>query len=210
MQFDINRVRPTPKAISKCPCCESVVRAKCGSIKVWHWSHESLGECDASWEPTSQWHLDWQSKVHEDLTEIIMKPHIADIRLTNGKVIEIQHSNIPIEVVQKREAFYSNITWIFDGRDFYERQNIKEKEYYGEVSHGFKFKKPRHYIIAAKKYPFYIDFGLKVFRVDGMKVYENYSNQYDKNYKTYYLYGLEMNRDKDLYEEIFGSDYNGQ
>lgn len=209
MQFDINRNKPTPKAVSECPCCKSKIVAKCGSIKIWHWAHESLEQCDANWEPTTQWHLDWQSKVHEDLTEIIMQNHIADIKLTNGKVIEIQHSNIPVEVVQDREQFYGNMTWIFDGQDFYERLIIKEKEFDGETSHGFRFKRPRHYIIESKKFPFYIDFGVSVFRVKGIKVYENHSTDYDKDYKTYYFYGLLMDKDIDLFHEIFGTNYNG-
>lgn len=207
MQFDINRNKPTPKAQSQCPCCKSKVVAKCGKVMVWHWAHESLEECDASWEPTTQWHLDWQSKVHEDLTEIIMDNHIADIRLTNGKVVEVQHSNIPVEVVKDRESFYGNMTWIFDGRKFFKRLNIKEKEFDGETSHGFKFKQPRHYILEARKYPFYIDFGELVFRVKGLKKYENYSEVYGKKYTTYYFYGLLMNNDEELYEEIFGKDY---
>jgi competence CoiA-like predicted nuclease len=207
--FDYLRQKPTPKSVSKCPCCSTQIKAKCGSVKIWHWAHESLAECDANWEPTTQWHLDWQSKVHEDLTEIIMEHHIADIRLRNGKVIEIQHSNIPVEVVQKREAFYDNMTWIFDGQDFFKRLTIKEKEFNGELSHGFKFRRPRHYILEAKKYPFYIDFGNDVFRVKGMKEYTNTSDFTGEEYKSYYFYGLLVPKDRELYEEIFGEDFVG-
>lgn len=140
---------------------------------------------------------------------IIIGKHIADIKLTNGKVIEIQHSNLPVEVVQDREQFYDKMTWIFDGQDFYERLNIKEKEFDGETSHGFRFKRPRHYILEAKKFPFYIDFGISIFRVKGIKVYENHSTYYGKDYKTYYFYGLLLDKDTNLYLEIFGTDYNG-
>lgn len=208
MQFDINRIKPTPKATSICPACKSKIKAKCGSIKVWHWAHASLATCDANWEPTTQWHLDWQAKVHESLTEIIIGRHIADIQLTDGKVVEVQHSNIPVEVVQEREAFYGNMTWIFDGADFYDRLRITEKEFDGDLSHGFRFKRPRHYILAAKKFPFYIDFHENgVFRVKGIKVYTNNSDFTGEEYKTYYFYGLLIQPDINLFLEIFGTDY---
>ena len=210
MIFDLNRNKALPGSTSECPCCKSKIVAKCGSIKIWHWAHESLGECDSNWEPMTQWRLDWQAKVREELTEIIMGHHIADIRLTSGKVVEIQHSTLPLEVVQEREAFYGNMTWIFDGKDFFRRLVIKEKEFNGEPSHGFRFKNPRSYITGATKYPFYIDFGDKVFRVSGMKKYENHSTVYDKDYTSYYFYGLLLENDQELHEEIFGSDYIGK
>jgi competence CoiA-like predicted nuclease len=176
---------------------------------IWHWAHKSLETCDGNWEPTTQWHLDWQAMVPESMREIIVGHHIADIKLSNGKVIEVQHSNLPVEVVKEREQFYGNMTWIFDGSEFYERLKITEKEFNGETSHGFRFKRPRSYILEAKKTPFYIDFGTEVFRVKGIKVYENYSSTYDKEYKSYYVYGLLMEKDADLFQEIFGADYSG-
>jgi competence CoiA-like predicted nuclease len=208
MQFDANRNKPTPSAVSECPACHTKIVAKCGSIKVWHWAHESLINCDANWEPTSEWHLWWQSHVHEDLTEVINNRHIADIKLTNGKVIEVQHSNLPVEVVSEREAFYGNMTWIFDGQEFYKRLRIKEKEFMGEPSHSFSFKHPRQYIVQATKFPFYIDFGSEgIFEVRGIKIYENYSETYEKDYKTYFIYGLLRDKDEDFLKELFGSDY---
>lgn len=210
MQFDLNRVKPTPKAVSECPACHTKIKAKCGSIKVWHWAHESIQTCDANWEPTTQWHLDWQAKVPEEMTEIVIGHHIADIKLSDGKVVEVQHSNLPVEVVAERETFYNNMTWIFDGQDFFKRLKIKEGEFNGQTSHSFKFRKPRRYIVEAKKFPFYIDFGMGVFRVDGIKVYKNHSQVYEKDYTTYYVYGLLMEKDVDLFQEIFGKDYNGK
>lgn len=208
MQFDINRNKPTPKAVSKCPACQSELVAKCGKVMIWHWAHKSLDECDANWEPTTQWHLDWQAMVPESMQEVHMGKHIADVKLSNGKVIEIQHSNIPVEVVQDREQFYINMTWIFDGKDFFNRLNIKEKYFNGTLSHGFRFSRPRHYILEVKKFPFYIDFHEEgVFRVKGIKVYTSTSSFTGEEYKSYYFYGLLLERDAQLFKEIFGSYY---
>jgi len=209
MQFDINRNKPTPNASSECPACKSVITAKCGSIKIWHWAHKSIAECDANWEPTTQWHLDWQAKVPESMREIIIGRHIADIKLSSGKVIEIQHSNLPVEVVQEREQFYGDMTWIFDGQEFYDRLRIKEKLWNGKPSHSFVFKKPRHYILKATKIPFYIDFGKEVFKVKGINEYENHSQEYNKDYTTYFFYGDLKQKNFFLYAEIFGNDYVG-
>lgn len=208
MQFDINRIKPTPKAVSKCQVCKSEVIAKCGKVMIWHWAHKSLEHCDMWWEPISQWHLDWQSHVHEDRTEIIIGEHIADVQLSDGKVIEIQHSPLSIDTVQERELFYGNMTWIFDGRDFFDRLTFKEKESkYGNTYYTFTFKRPRKYIVLATKFPLYIDFGDFVFKVMKFNTYENHSSQWNSDYTSYVAWGYIERKTFLLYKEIFGKDY---
>lgn len=208
MQFDSSRSKPTPKAKSTCPCCQSSIIAKCGSYKVWHWAHETLEHCDSWWEPMSEWHLWWQSHVDESKTEIIIGPHIADIQLSDKKVIEIQHSSLPVEVVQERERFYDNMTWIFDGRDFVDRLTFREKQskYSGNTYYTFTFKKPRKYIVLCTKFPLYIDFGDFVFKVMEFKTYENHSSQWGTDYTSYVAWGFKYDKDKTLFLEIFGKD----
>src|SRR3990167_10332836 len=101
MRHAKDRLLATPKSHSICPCCNTAVVAKCGSIKVWHWAHESKYDCDTWYEGISQWHLDWQDRVHEKHREIVIGPHRADIQLSNGQVIEIQNSPISPEVVME-------------------------------------------------------------------------------------------------------------
>lgn len=207
MQFDINRNKPTLKASSLCPNCKEKIIAKCGKVMVWHWAHESLEHCDLWWEPISQWHLDWQSHVPETLTEVIIGEHIADIKLTTGKVIEIQHSSLSVETVQERELFYEDMTWIFDGRDFEERIDFKEKESKsGNTYYKFTFKRPRKYITSATKFPFYIDFANFVFEVKGINTYENTSEEWG-DYTSYVFWGYQYNRTPIFYRKIFGKDF---
>jgi len=51
-----------------------------------------------------------------------MGPHRADIRTPGGLVVEIQHSGISSEDVAAREAFYGNMVWLLDGRNFVLKQ----------------------------------------------------------------------------------------
>jgi competence CoiA-like predicted nuclease len=92
--------------------------SKCGSINIWHWAHVTTVDCDAWGEPESEWHLNWKRGLPLDWIEVVMEDddckHRADIRLPTGLVIELQHSPISVEEIQKREAFYQNMIWIFD------------------------------------------------------------------------------------------------
>ena len=208
MQFDINRTKAIPKAVSICSCCKSKIIAKCGRIKIWHWSHEATDHCDMWWEPMSEWHLSWQSHVPESMTEVIIGEHIADIKLSTGKVIEIQHSSISPEEVQEREEFYGEMTWIFDGRDFEERLYFKEKESkHGNIYYTFTFKHPRKYIVLCTKLPLYIDFSNFTFKVMEFKTYENYSDEWNTEYTSYVAWGYKLQRNFLLYRELFGKDY---
>ena len=211
MQFDSLRQKPTPNSKSTCPNCKTSLIAKCGSIKIWHWAHESLKECDGWYEPITQWHLDWQALVPEELTEVIIGHHIADIKLPTGKVIEIQHSNLPVEVVAEREAFYGNMVWIFDGTEFEERFKVREKhdDNGNLIYHTFKFKRPRQYIVRASKFPVYIDFGNWVFEVRKFRSFQNEGTYYGvtREYTSWTGWGHVRDKDTRLFRELFGVSY---
>lgn len=104
-----------------CPECGTEVRAKCGDINIWHWAHVSLVDCDLWGEPESAWHLNWKSGLPLDWVEVPMaqdgEKHRADIRLPNGRVVELQHSSISVAEIFKREQFYRKMVWIFDVQD---------------------------------------------------------------------------------------------
>jgi len=108
-------------AIGFCPNCNAELIAKCGSVKIHHWSHKGIRKCDSWWENETEWHREWKNNFPVEWQEISLidaktdEKHIADIRTNSGLVIEFQHSYInPVER-EKRENFYENMVWVVDG-----------------------------------------------------------------------------------------------
>jgi competence protein CoiA len=104
-----------------CTICGSELVAKCGNLKVNHWAHKSIRNCDPWWENETEWHRDWKNHFTNDWQEVVLtdeitgEKHIADILSPYGLVIEFQHSHIhPIERTM-RERFYKNMVWVVDG-----------------------------------------------------------------------------------------------
>jgi len=113
------RFPASPGARAFCPTCNSEVIAKCGEVKVWHWAHQSLKDCDVWSEPESEWHYNWKVLAGIDNTEIVISNalgdvHRADIKV-NGRVIELQHSTLSTREVRERENFYGTMIWVIDG-----------------------------------------------------------------------------------------------
>ena len=113
------RIEATKGAKGLCPCCGSELVAKCGEIKVHHWSHKK--KCDDHWwENETEWHRNWKNKFPKEWQEIIQKDesgekHIADVKTSSGWVIEFQHSAIATEERDSRDYFYTNLIWVVDG-----------------------------------------------------------------------------------------------
>lgn len=109
--------------VPKCPCCEGKLVSKRGNIKAPHFAHARNSDCEHWTEPTTEWHLNWQLLAPPECREVRIskdgKLHIADIQLPDGHVIEVQHSDMKPQMIQAREAFYSDMTWIVDGRDVF-------------------------------------------------------------------------------------------
>lgn len=118
---EIDEVKPNKKYF--CPCCGAELVVKRGDIRVHHFSHRSLSDCDSFYEPMTKWHLDWQRRFPKQCREVVVKnngeTHRADVLLRNLKlVIEFQHSHISDADVYKRNKFYTEagyrIIWVFD------------------------------------------------------------------------------------------------
>lgn len=111
----------TPKTKGICPVCNTPVIAKCGNIKARHWAHETKQNCkNDRWETEGQWHRDWKNlfpiEWQEQIVVVDNKKNVADIRLPQGLVIEIQHSYITHEEqVFREKAYDNNMIWIVDG-----------------------------------------------------------------------------------------------
>jgi len=110
-----------------CVCCGSVTIPKCGTIKIHHWAHRSLTNCDSWWENEGPWHRDWKRAVGAEdpaRIEITIKDHEsgkwhrADAMTPDGWVVELQHSPISHSDMDARESFYGQhakgMIWIFD------------------------------------------------------------------------------------------------
>lgn len=119
----INNIRTEakPQLQGICTCCSSLVIAKCGKQKIWHWAHKSKTDCDNWWEPETEWHRTWKNNYPAEWQEISLlnqktgEKHIADIQTANNLVIEFQHSHIDPQEQTSREQFYKNMVWVVDG-----------------------------------------------------------------------------------------------
>ena len=127
---DNQKVKASPKSNAYCPCCNNKVISKCGSVKIWHWSHESLKECDSWYEPESEWHINWKTNFDEEEQEVKIDSHRADIKCKNGLVIELQNSFISADDICDRENFYGNMIWILNGKTLGKGLELRNKKSY--------------------------------------------------------------------------------
>jgi competence protein CoiA len=111
------RREANPGLSGKCRVCGAPTIAKCGSVRVWHWAHQSDRTCDHWWEPETKWHRDWKNRFPEHWQEIIQtaadgERHVADVKTAIGLVIEFQHSSIKPNERESREQFHENMVWV--------------------------------------------------------------------------------------------------
>jgi len=121
------------KVKGKCILCESDVTAKCGNIKVHHWSHISLKQCDTWWENETEWHRKWKSHFPKEWQEVVHfdietgEKHIADVKSTTGLVFEFQNSSMTLDELSSREKFYGKMIWVVNGEKFINNFHILGK-----------------------------------------------------------------------------------
>jgi competence protein CoiA len=116
-----SRIEASPNASGNCPSCNAPVVARCGDRRVWHWAHRGRRNCDHWWETETEWHRRWKGLFQNDWQEVIAiaedgEKHIADVRNSDGLVVEFQHSYINSEEQASREKFYQNMVWVVDCR----------------------------------------------------------------------------------------------
>jgi competence protein CoiA len=105
-----------------CPGCGASVTLKIGEIKIPHFAHKSLHDCDSSGEPESPLHLQGKQQLYkffssQNLTVELEKyvPAIrqrADLLLNHQIAIEFQCSPISASQIASRSAGYSEIDWL--------------------------------------------------------------------------------------------------
>ncbi|NBO22085.1 hypothetical protein EBU94_01920 [bacterium] len=110
----------TKSNIYTCKDCDTrlIPVLNCSCIK--HFRHQSTKECVYRRREMSEWHINWQMKFIPEFREISFKDennkiiNRADI-YTGKYVIEIQHSNISQDEIEKRKNTYGeNLIWILD------------------------------------------------------------------------------------------------
>lgn len=69
---------------------------------------------------TGEWHLHWQAFATRREVHMVKgaESRRADAVLATGQVLEVQHSPISVEEVAAREAFYGDMIWLFDAREW--------------------------------------------------------------------------------------------
>ena len=118
---DGERREPERGLSAKCPICVTRMIAKCGNVRVDHWAHFTKRTCDLWWENKTEWHIAWQEKFPKEWREFPQhdpqtgEKHIADVRTSQGLVIEFQHSHLDPQERGKRERFYKNMVWVVNG-----------------------------------------------------------------------------------------------
>jgi competence protein CoiA len=109
-----------PKLRGQCRDCDAIMIAKCGTVKIWHWSHVGPRNCDRWWEPETEWHRDWKNEFPEQCQEVPLRApdaelHVADVITKAGTVLELQHSPISSGERASRENFYKRMIWVVNG-----------------------------------------------------------------------------------------------
>ncbi|WP_425084014.1 competence protein CoiA family protein [Ruegeria profundi] len=118
--IDGNRSRPLPGAIGTCPFCHSEMIPRCGEVRVHHWAHKSIANCDPWREPETDWHREWKNEFPLRWQEKILNDkktgerHIADVHTLSGLTVEVQHSRLDPKERRARESFYQDMIWIVD------------------------------------------------------------------------------------------------
>jgi hypothetical protein len=154
------RIAAGPGLVGVCPGCCSELTAKCGEIRVWHWSHRAANDCDPWHESETDWHLWWKSKAPRDWIEVSLGPHRADVRRDDGLVLEFQHSHIDPATIREREGFYGLMAWLVDLRDVQHHLDFRE------AGEGIRFHwRHARKVWAKASKPLFFDLGDRVLEV---------------------------------------------
>lgn len=122
MKFAIlNGLRVGPEkrlAGAICPICKQPVFARCGEIRLPHWAHKSVIDCDPWKENETQWHRDWKD-LFDDMQEQVHENggvrHLADVKTPDGTIVEFRHGVINDEGKRTRAAFFGRrMLWVVD------------------------------------------------------------------------------------------------
>lgn len=149
------RVKAESGIEAYCPGCLEQVIAKCGDIRIHHFSHKQGSNCHL-YKPESEWHLEWKEKFPEHSREFIMKnesdqTHIADVAFENC-IWEFQSKLLDSDIVCDREVFWTKLNYEFCWMIKSPKKLCFQKKSEG-VYHANFFSRKFDYL----KRPFFID-----------------------------------------------------
>lgn len=103
-----------------CPSCGSELIPRCGEVKIHHWAHKGVRNCDPWWENETPWHREWKGHFPKKWQEVVHfagdgEKHIADVKTEKEWCIEFQHSYLKPAERRSRNEFYLKLVWIVDG-----------------------------------------------------------------------------------------------
>lgn len=138
---DSIKAEATKGAKGICPSCGSELIAKCGELKIHHWAHKGIRNCDVWWENETEWHRSWKDNFPREWQEVVHtdkngERHIADVKTDENWVLEFQHSYIKPEESHSRNTFYKKLVWIIDGL----RRDRDKKKFLEVVNDGSQIK----------------------------------------------------------------------
>lgn len=124
-----------------CPNCGSELIAHCGDVKVNHWAHKKIRNCDIWWENETEWHRYWKNQFPFEWQEIVHtskngEKHISDVKTDEEWVLEFQYSPIKLEEKHSRNVFYSKIVWVINGI----RRERDKKQFHNILKESTKIK----------------------------------------------------------------------
>ena len=227
----VNDTRREPESSgerAECPECLAPVVGKCGSRTSWHWAHLTTPDplLHDSWrESEGAWHREWKSRLAggdpSKMEVRVTDPetgvyHIADV-LTDGWVIELQHSYLSDQDIEKREAFYSKhcegILWFTDRKTlpkYVSAPSIFVEEV--EVGAGKSFPRLTYYGPGGR-YSMFPDFFMDTLHNKGVRLLLDFlvrevrkttrAREADQQRKGEWLRKRNLDRDRML------ADYNG-
>jgi competence protein CoiA len=119
---DGERREANPGLPGKCLVCGDAMIAKCGLIRVWHWSHLVTRTCDPWWEPETEWHRNWKNQFPKDWQEFVHQSehgekYVADVKTKSGMVLEFQYSHLHRDEREQRETFIPRWSGSLTGED---------------------------------------------------------------------------------------------
>ncbi len=101
-----------------CPICNQPVRARCGEVRVKHWAHKSVIDCDPWKESETTWHREWKNRfgdLQEQMHEDDGVQHMADVKTSDGTIVEFRRCSMGAEGLRTREAFFGkSMFWVVD------------------------------------------------------------------------------------------------